>query len=390
MRAESGDHAMKAFLGRINISPRQYAVFENLARECLNACRIVATDGTALFRPDGSGHYNAMWTRDFCYLVEGAGHLMDRAEILAAIDYLLGGQREDGLIPDRRHADGTAVYFAGPVDNPLGSAPPTDNAQFLVKAVAAYVALTNDLQAFLDRRDALYRAMDSVPLSADLLVYVDPNRPHPGYGFTDCIAKTGNELFSSMLYWEACQALAKLCARCEYHDEAHDWYERAEASSRRLGDFWSEDAGLFWAASQDCRQLDLWGSAYACVIRLASKSQAARVAEFFVRNAERCILHGQLRHLVVGEYWSRMLRDLAPDTYQNGGYWATPSGWLVQTVNLADPQAAHDLLDALEADFTTHGVHEWISPAGRHVPGYVASIANVLRVVQPSKKCAEN
>lgn len=380
---------MKAFLGPINISPRQYEVLKSLARQCLNDCRVTAFDGTAIFRPDGSGHYNAMWTRDFCYLVEGAGDLMDRAEILAAIDYLLDGQREDGLVPDRRQADGTPVYFVGPADRPIGSAPPTDNAQFLVKAMAAYVGLTNDLQAFLDRRDALYRAMDSVPLSDDLLVYVDPNRPHPGYGFTDCIAKTGNELFSSILYWEACQTLARLCARCEYHDEAHDWYERAEASSRRLGDFWDDAAGMFWAASQDCRQLDLWGSAYACVVRLATKSQAAQVAEFFVRNAARCTLHGQLRHLLAGQYWRRMLIDVAPDTYQNGGYWATPSGWLIQTVNLVDPQMARGIIDALEEDFVANGVHEWISATDRYVPGYVASIANVLGVVQPSKKLAE-
>lgn len=380
---------MKAFLGTINISPRQYTVLEGLARQCLDACRVVAADGTAIFRPDGSGHYNAMWTRDFCYLVEGAGKLMDPSEILAAIDYLLAGQREDGLIPDRRQADGTPVYFAGPADSPIGSAPPTDNAQFMVKAVAAYLRLTKDQQAFLDRRDALYRAMDGVPLSQDNLVYVDPNRPHPGYGFTDCIAKTGNELFSSVLYWEACQTLAMLCARCERHDEAHEWYEKAELGARRLGDFWRDDAGLFWAASQDCRQLDLWGSAYACVVRLATKSQAARVAEFFVHNAGRCVLNGQLRHLMAGHYWRRLLVEVPEDTYQNGGYWATPAGWLIQTVNLVDPIMARALVDELEADFTANGVHEWISPTDRHVPGYVASIANVLGVLQPSKKLAE-
>jgi hypothetical protein len=377
---------MKPFLRPINIPTAEYEALQALARECLDGCRLVAADGTVLFRPDGSGHYNALWTRDFCYMVEGAGHLMDPAEILAAIDYLLAGQREDGVIPDRRQADGTSVYMVGGTANPIGADVPTDNAQFLIKAVAAYVGLTGDRQAFLDRRDALYRAIDSVPVSEDLLVYVDPNRAHPSYGFTDCIAKTGNELFTTLLYWEALGTLAQLCARAEYHDEAHEWYERAEHAARHMGDFWDESAGMFYAASQDCHQIDLWGSLYAAVIRAASKTQTARVAEYFRQWWDECVYEGHVRHLRAGEYWQRLLIDVAPDTYQNGGYWATPSGWLIQTIGLEDNLAARRLVTTLLEEFTAYGVHEWISPQERRLPGYVASIAKVLGAVQPSRK----
>lgn len=377
---------MKAFLPSVKISPQEYEVLSDLAQQCLQDCRAEAHDGTVIFRPDGSGHYDAMWTRDFCYMVEGAGQLMDPAEVLAATDYLLAGQREDGAIPDRRQADGLSVYYAGPVDRPLGDGCPTDNPQFMVKLVAAYLAQTGDVRAFLDRREALYRAMDSVPLSYDGLVVIDPNRPHSSYGFTDCIAKTGNVFFSTVLYWEVCQVLGRSCARAEYHDEAHEWYERAELTSRRIGDLWDEEFGLFRAASEDCRQLDLWGSAYACVVRAASKSQARRVADYFVSLRDECILHGHLRHLPVGEYWKRLLIEVPRDTYQNGAFWATPSGWLAKTISLADEDAARRLISDLITEFTEHGIHEWISEKERRLPGYVASIANVLGAVQPSKK----
>ncbi len=379
---------MKAMLPPLNVAPGVHQELVALTRACLAACRSRAKDGTVLFRPDATGGEDAMWTRDLCYLLEGAGALMDPREMLAAIDYLLAGQREDGAVPDRRGADGVPVYAAGPADTPLGRECPTDNPAFMVKLVAAYVRTTGDIRAFLDRRDALYRAVDTVPLSPDALVCVDRNRPHTEYGFTDRIAKTGNVFFSTMLYWEACQTLAKLCARAEYHDEAHDWYERAEPTSHRIGDFWDEDWGLFWAASEWCHQPDLWGSAYACVVRVATKTQARRIAEYFLGAGADCVLHGHLRHLPAGQYWHRTLRDVPRDTHQNGGFWSIPSGWLAQTVFLVDPPAAIRLIDDVLAQFLAHGVNEWISPSGGQVPGHVASVANVLGAVQPSKKLA--
>jgi hypothetical protein len=101
------------------------------ASDMLRRCRIIAHDGTVLFTPDGSASYRALWTRDFAYMVENVGDLIDPAEMRAAILYLLRDQRADGCIPDRVQADGLAVYSAGPIECPLGD-PPADNSQFMV------------------------------------------------------------------------------------------------------------------------------------------------------------------------------------------------------------------------------------------------------------------
>jgi len=85
---------MIAPLPPVRVSPDLYATLERHARESLEAVRVVADDGTPLYFPDGSGQYAALWTRDFCYMVEGAGHLMPSDEILGCMDYLLAGQRE--------------------------------------------------------------------------------------------------------------------------------------------------------------------------------------------------------------------------------------------------------------------------------------------------------
>jgi len=361
----------------VRISPEDYQFIEQTCRELLQEARHVADDDTPLYYPGGG--YEACWTRDFCYMVEGAGHLMPPDEILGGIDYLLAGQRDDGAIPDRVGADGTPIYLVH------GNQPPTDNAQFVVKIVDAYVALTGDFDAFMARRGRLYEAMEQVAHSDDGLVFIDPNHPHSSYGFTDVVAKTGKVLFSSLLYWEACRRLARLCAQAEYHEEAHDWYEQAERVINSLPQFYDEEYGLYWAASEDCRQLDLWGSAYAAVIRVASKRRARLVGQFFCELAEVATWRGHVRHLPVGEYWERLLSPIESESYQNGAFWAVPTGWVAQVMATVDAGAAQQLISDVVEVWRTEGVYECISPyAPPRGRGYVASAANVLAVVRPT------
>ena len=106
----------------------------NLASNLIDACKKRAFDGTILFTPDGVGNYDALWTRDFAYIVEYCGDLMEPAEIRGCIEYTIARQREDGWIPDRSELGGDAVYAAGAKGAPVGRAN-LDNTLFLVFAV---------------------------------------------------------------------------------------------------------------------------------------------------------------------------------------------------------------------------------------------------------------
>jgi len=372
---------MKAHIARVRVSPELYATLERHARESLTACRRLADDGTPIYVPDGSGNYGALWTRDFCYMVEGAGHLVPPDEVLGCIDFLIAGCREDGTVPDRVCADGHPVYCAGPESDPLGSRPPTDNAQFLAKALCAYTNLTGDAQALHERMNAVIRAMDAVERTREGLVFIDPNSPHSSYGFTDCIAKTGKEFFCSILYWEACQRLGSTCARFELHDDAHYWYEQAQAPGLHLEEFLDAELGLFL--------VDIWGNAYAAVVRVASKSVAREIAEFLIDFYDEFVYHGFIRHLLAGHYWDRLLCDVPPNSYQNGGYWALPTGWVAQTIALVDEEKARALIAAAAAEFDAHGVSEWISSTEHRLSAYAASAAAILGAVQPAKALAQ-
>lgn len=377
---------LKTNIPKIPVPLEEYAWLREECRRLLDECRFTAHDGTLLYTPDAQRHYAALWTRDFTYMVEGAPRLLPIGDIRAGIEFILRGQRNDGAIPDRVEPDGTPVYLAGPKDRPLGNRPPTDNPQFLVKLVSEYFTLTRDFAFVEARMEALWRGLLSVPVSSDGVVFVDPSNPHSAYGFTDTIAKTGPELFSSLLMWEAWRLMGEMARHLEDHDQAHEAYERAERLQRALGQFWDDEFGMMWAAMHDCKQFDLWGGAYAVRIGAVGSMQRHRIAQFFADLYHSCVLRGYVRHLVAGQYWERLIVPVPPDTYQNGGYWAVPSGWVARCLLSAGyTELAKTLIRDLIAEFRTEGVCEWISESERALPGYVASVALLLDSVKPQK-----
>jgi hypothetical protein len=348
---------------------------ETVTQAELAGCRITAHDGTTLFTPDGEAHYAALWTRDFAYMVENAGDLLEPGAIRAAIDYLLAGQREDGLMPDRVQADGLAVYSAGPVHKPLG-APPTDNAAFMVKLVHDYAVRYDDPDFACARFGALARGLAAVDRSASGLVHIPPGRRQSPYGFTDTVAKTGDLLFSSLLYWEACRAMATMAAWCDSDAEAYG--TEAERVVAALDGLWDDEAGAYRAAAVTCRQIDIWGNAFALHLGCLPHHRAARVCAFLRDHYDAIAYKGQIRHLPGDATWEATLMPVAPSTYQNGAYWATPSGWVIEALMDVAPELACRTARALIADFQTHGIYECIGPDDRKLNHYVVSATNPL------------
>ncbi|MBI2925275.1 MAG: hypothetical protein HYY24_06170 [Verrucomicrobia bacterium] len=356
-------------------------------RRLLLGCRVRADDGTWLYTPDGKGNYKALWTRDFAYMVEHAGDLMPREEVEACLRYLLRGIRTDGATPDRVQPDGVAVYTGGPPDKPLGE-PNLDNAQFLVIAVAEHLKRLPRQRAralFREWALALRKAMDWTPCAASGLVWNDPAKPHSPYGFTDTIGKTGELFFESLLYWTACERLAEWQRRIAERETAKEFRQRAKLIERNLGTLWDERTGAFLAATKDCRQLDVWGNAYAIWLDFPLGAKRARVLRWLHENRERFVWRGQVRHLLKGEHWQRLLLPVPPERYQNGAYWATASGWMLFALAKTDARLARRMWDDLIADFRSGGVCECVNEGYRQLPSYVVSATNPLAAARRLK-----
>lgn len=351
------------------------------ARRQIAGCRKRAIDGTLLFTPDGVGNYDAHWTRDFYYMTQ-VFDLLDTQEVRAGIQYLLDGQRADSFIPDRRQADGVSIYCAGPPERPVADVP-LDNAAFMVLLVADYVRHTGQIDLFRANAQRLERAMAGIPLSEAGLVYNDPAAPHSPYGFTDCIGKTGEELFCSLLDWRASNEMARLYALIGDMRHAGLFQVRAQQTAASLGRLWDDASGMFLAASIDCRQIDIWGNAFCVYLDFPlAPARRASIVAYLIAHVDEITQRGQIRHLPAGEYWQRLLAPVAEGTYQNGGYWGTPAGWFIYAVAQQDGALAGRLFHDLVADYRARGIHEWVNKDVTRLPNYVASATNPLAAVR--------
>jgi hypothetical protein len=281
-------------------------------------------------------------------------------------------------------AEGAGVdcvkYGGVPIYQPgygsMGENPVADGSQFTVGVAYHTYQKTKDPKLLGEVLGPLIKTMGAVPRSVESgLVFIDPGREWDRcpYGFTDTVRKQGDVLFCSLLYVQACRQLSELLQAGRREEEAGKWRDeagRVAASVRKV--FWDRDVGLFRAATVKCREHDIWGSAFAVYLGVADDVQSRAVAGYFKRHYNEIVQHGQIRHLPGGVYWED---GCARDQYQNGAYWATPAGWFVYALDLADPMLADQTVLDLVNHFKKHGACEWIIGERRELPNYLASAA---------------
>jgi len=340
----------------------------------IRASKRTMKDGTAAFPPQVGIGYEAFWLRDYAYTLEGAIGAYSDKELIDACRLFVRSLRADGAGVDCVKFDGTPIYMPG--YGTMGKNPVADGSQFTVAVVWHTYRRTRDAPLLKESIEPLLKAMRAVPRNPDtFLVHIQPGEPWDRcpYGFTDTVHKEGDELFCSLLYVQASRQLADLLSWAGRAVEAQEWRREAErmtAAIRRV--FWDPRAGLFRAATLCCREHDIWGSAFAVYLGVADPEQAKAVATVFQRDYTGLVQNGQIRHLPAGVYWEK---GCPRDTYQNGGFWATPTGWFVYTLDLVDPALADRTVLDLVKDFQRGGACEWVFRDVRRLPNYLASAA---------------
>ncbi len=365
---------------------RLHDYLKNLSRELVEGCRTKADDGTWLYTPDGISSYNALWLRDFSYMVEYAGFAIPCEEIEGCIRYAIQHRREDGWMPDRACGDGTGIYAAGEAGHPIGEAN-LDNTPFLVYTVY-------DLSQRMDGAEFapkwrewepyLTAGLKLIPLSENGLVYNDPERLHSPYGFTDTVAKSGELYMESLLFWRACRLMAQMSRN--YGGGDLFWYEGcASAVEQKINRLKDDRTGAYFAATGDCKQLDIWGIAYMLYIGFPVSEEGKRSILSFLKNHyDEYMYCGQVRHLLKGEYWQALLIDVAPETYQNGAYWATATGWVIWCLAQWAPELAVRALTEVTAYFQKEGSFECVNEGYQKLPSFVVSATNVYGGLEKS------
>ena len=129
------------------------------------------------------------------------------------------------------------------------------------------------------------RGLNHIRRADNGLVYVPPTEAIVGLGWTDIVRKTGHLLFTSLLYYQACVELDEL-QEAMGGDPLFDYGARADLIRQNISLLWDEQSGMFFAADEDCRQIDIWGSAYAVQVGLATDAQKDRIADYFMAHWE--------------------------------------------------------------------------------------------------------
>ena len=358
---------------------------EHEAHRIIRASKREMADGTAAFPPQVGIGYEAFWLRDYEYTLEGAADAYSDEELLAACRLFVKSLREDGAGTDCVKFDGTPIYMPG--YGTMGDNPVADGSQFTVGVAWHTYNKTKNAGLLQENLDPLIKTMQAVPRNPGTgLVHIVPGEgwDRCPYGFTDTARKQGDVLFSSLLFVQACRQLSDLLEASERGSEAQKWTREAErVSSSIQAVFWDPDVGLFRAATIRCREHDVWGSAFAVYLGVADTTQSEAIARYFATHYEEIVQHGQIRHLPGGVYWQQGCQR---DTYQNGAYWATPTGWFVYTLDLVDPSLADKTVIDMVDHFRQHGVCEWIFGEQRKLPNYLASAALPLTGIRAMLK----
>ena len=353
---------------------------EERSTQMIHECRRTTVSGITAFPPQVGGGYEAFWLRDYAYMLEGNPGAFSDQEVKDAYLFLLKGQRSDGAMVDCVKFDGTPCYMPG--YGTLGRNPVADGSQFMVDVAWHTLRNTRDTNLVVQTLDALIKGMKVVPRNpATGLVHIKPGREHDRcpYGFTDAIRKQGDELFCSLLFEQACGQLGDLLEIANRKEEATHWRLEAGACAAAIRNtFWDPHMGLFHAATAVCNQADIWGSAFAVYLGIASPEQAVAISRYFSAHYREIVKRGQLRHLPGGMFWQETI-GVKPGTYQNGAFWATPVGWFVYTLDLTSPNLADQTVVDLVRDFVGTGdENECINDGYANVSHYVASVASPL------------
>jgi len=196
------------------------------------------------------------------------------------------------------------------------------------------------------------------------------------FGFCDCVHKIGQVLFGSCLAYQAANRLAEMAEATD--GDATRWQATAVRIREHMIPTFGTPSGFLNAATDVCRQRDVWGTAFAVYVGALegeSREKACRALRDAYRDGT-AVRDGAVRHILSGDDWSA---DSAWEyacakrgTYQNGGYWLTASGWYLYAVAQVDTAAAEDMLADMVAhlratDFraapgSNRGPYEWHNP----------------------------
>ena len=365
------------------VSKADMAFLEGMTRDVLEASRIYPDQfiskefganktGETLIRPGGRDAYPAFWIRDYAMSLETG--MISEKEQLHMLMLTASTQcdqsritRGGSLIPfgsiadHIRIDDGKPIYYPGTYSYEgqgtpeWGVLPPycdqfyfVHMAHYYVKHTGNHTILWKEVNGtrLIDRLKTSFH----VPPSGEEthIVYATEALRGVDFGFRDAQTLTGDLSFPSILKYRAATELAELLTLLN-SDESKKYETIASKIKETLPRLFRDDRGMLLASTGRSKQADVWATALAIYYGMLTgedlRQASAMLASAY--KAGHLSYKGNIRHVLTTDDFSEKtaweLSLSAKNTYQNGAYWGTPTGWVCYAISLADPESAQAL-----------------------------------------------
>ena len=324
-----------------------------------NAC------GFALLTP-GKDTYRAFWIRDFSMALDSG--LVDAQEIsnhLILVCKVQNGAQERNLahglhippwaVPDHINYDGRPVWFPGTYSSgddqgtgTFGRLPPIDDHYEFVHIAFSLWKVTHNSSFLRTEIDgvSIYERLEkafhspAIDSPTGLAQTTEKDRA-VGFGFCDAEVHTGKLLFASLLRYRAAGELGEMAEALKKTDVTASYGALQRTMRSHLEVVFKNakaNAGWLLASTGLSSQPDVWGTLFALHMGVLDPSAAGGARKTIARavRAKTITLEGAVRHVPTDKdfsktsAWERSYS--AVNTYQNGAYWHTPSGWLIEAL----------------------------------------------------------
>jgi hypothetical protein len=419
------------------LSESDFSFLEKLTREVVDSSRIFPgqmiagrwgpnNTGGVLIRPGGRDCYPSFWIRDYAMSIEtGFVSTEEQRHMLLLTASTQcdqpwitrgGSMVPYGAIADHiRIDDSMPIYFPGTYsytdqgNKTFGMFPPYDDQYFFIHMAYSYIQTTSDTGilkkkindiTLIERLETAFRVPPS--RQDNHIVYTTDDYRGVDFGFRDAIAITGDLCFTSILKYRASNELARIFEMTG--DKTRSNYYRAVAGKIKaaIPELFQDSRGMLHSSTGKSSQADVWSTGLAVYLKILEGDSKDKACRFLADSYKNGYLsyNGNIRHiLTIDDYnestaWETSLAK--KNTYQNGAYWGTPTGWICFAIAKEDfalaRKLANDYIEDLRVnDFRKGGGSgapwECFHPSGfRQNPVYMTTVTCPLIVFRSMNK----
>ena len=326
-------------------------------------------------KPGGLKSYPAIWTQDFT-MVYAAGfisyengfkHLLQILKVQNGKDSIqmnTGAAVPPWAIPDHVNFDGSPVFFPGTYSSGLdqggsyGLRPPYNNYYDIIWLAWMLLKDSEDLAAQLNRDingitlyERLSKAFNVPTVDDKGIVYTTAEERAVGFIFCDTVEMTGDLLMATLLRMRAAGHMRDFANAIGYVEEAKNFDIESEKAKDHISTTFKHESGWLKACTGISSQPDVFGTLYALYTdKLEGADKEAAMSAIIEGLAHNKIeQEGALRHVPLNFNYSAETTwekaNAKNNTYQNGGYWFMPAGWLVAVLYKDHPVEAKHFLN---------------------------------------------